>query len=107
MSIVITDENFDKEVLQSGSLIFVDCYADWCAPCKVLKPLLLDLETNNPKMTLGLLDIDNNPKLAHRLRITSIPHVLMFYKGEQIDEVCGLVAKDVYQEIINDILEGS
>ena len=101
MITAITDANFDQEVLHSDSLVFVDCYADWCGPCKALKPLLVELEKENEGLKLGFLDIDSNPELALRLKVVSIPKVVVFYSGEEIDSVFGISSKERYQEIIN------
>lgn len=101
MTTTITDNNFDQEVLQSDSLVFVDCYAEWCTPCKALKPLLLELESQNEGLKLGLLDIDQNPELAQRLKVASIPKVVVFRNGEEITSIYGVRAKAAYQEVIN------
>ncbi len=98
---IITDKNFDQEVLQSTSLVFVDCYAEWCSPCKALKPLLVELESENEGLKLGLLDIDHNPVLAVRLKIASIPEVVVFRDGEEVASVSGVRSKVSYQEIID------
>lgn len=96
----ITDDNFDQEVLQSDSLVFVDCYAEWCGPCKALKPLLIELEEKNNGLKVGFLDIDDNPKLAKRLKVTSVPKVVVFCNGKEIDSILGVRSKADYQEII-------
>lgn len=101
MTTTITDNNFDQEVLQSDSLVFVDCYAEWCSPCKALKPLLLELESKNERMKLGLLDIDHNPELAQRLKVTSIPKVVVFHSGEEVASISGIRSEADYQKIIN------
>lgn len=101
MTIDITEENFDQEVLKG--LVFIDCYADWCSPCKALKPLLLDLEKNNEKLKLGLLDIDHNPSLAVRLKVASIPKVVVFRDGEEITSITGVRPKADYQELIDSL----
>lgn len=101
MPTIITDTNFDQEVLQSDSLVFVDCYAEWCSPCKALKPLLMELESNNEGLKLGLLDIDPNPKSAKRLKVASIPKVVVFRNGEEVTSVSGVRSKADYQEIID------
>lgn len=96
----ITDSNFDQEVLQSNLLVLVDCYAEWCSPCKALKPLLLELE-HSQGLKLGLLDVDRNPGLAKRLKITSIPKVVVFRDGEEITSISGVRPKADYQEVID------
>ena len=101
MSVIITDANFKEEVLGSELLVFVDIYAEWCSPCKNLKPLLIGLEQNNSSvMKLGFLDVDFNPELTTQLKVVSIPKVVVFYKGEKIADLVGIQAKAKYQEIL-------
>ena len=101
MATTITDSNFDQEVLQSDSLVFVDCYAEWCSPCKALKPILEELEESNEGLKLGLLDIDQNPELAARLKVVSSHKLVVFRNGEEITSIYGVRAKAAYQEVIN------
>lgn len=104
--IEITDSNFDGEVLSSDIPVFVDCFTEWCGPCKLLKPMLADLETANAgKMKLGLLNIETNPGLAAKLNVTAVPKVVVFYGGKRIESVIGIRSKADYQELI-DSLEG-
>lgn len=103
MIATVTDSNFDQEVLQSESLVFVDCYADWCSPCKALKPILQELEESNDGLKLGLLDVDHNPELAKRLKVASIPKVVVFRNGEEITSISGVRSKAEYQAIIDSL----
>lgn len=100
MATDITDSNFDQEVLNVDSLVFVECYAEWCGPCKVLKPRLLELERNEG-FKLGFLDVDQNPELTKRLKVASIPKVVVFRNGEEVTSVSGVRSKEDYQEIID------
>lgn len=101
MIVTVTVDNFEEKVLKSEALVFVDCYADWCAPCKALKPLLIELEESNEGLVLGMLDIDSNPELAVRLKVASIPKVVVFKGGEEIASLCGVCRTEDYQEIID------
>ncbi len=101
MTVTVTDSNFDQKVLQSEFLVFVDCYADWCSPCKALKPVLQELEQSNDRLRLGLLDIDHNPELAKRLKVASIPKVFVFRNGEEVTSISGVRSKAEYQAIID------
>lgn len=104
MPIPITSDNFKNEVLQSQKIVMVDCYADWCGPCKALKPTLLRVEENN-NITLGLLDVDKCHDLGMKLNIKSVPIVMFYYKGEKITEVIGIKTQKEYEEKIKQILE--
>ena len=96
----ITDSNFENEVLKSDKLVFVDCYAEWCGPCKALKPLLIELEEKHPKMKLGMLNIDHNPGVVERLKVTSIPKVAIFKNGEEIAHFLGIRSKADFEDVI-------
>lgn len=102
MTIQITEDNFQSEVLESPVPVFVDCYADWCAPCRALKPLLTAIEEDNQeRVKLALLDIDSHPNLAVRLKVTSIPKVVIFHKGEEVTSISGVHGKEDYQDAID------
>lgn len=104
MITTITDDNFEAEVLKSDRVVLVDCYAEWCSPCKALKPLLITLADNNKdKVVLGLLDVEANPELAVKLKVASIPKVVIFKGGEQITELLGVRGEKDYQDIIDDL----
>jgi len=97
----ITDSNFDEEVSSSDQLVFVDCYAEWCGPCKALKPVLTELAEKNPTIKLGMLDIDGNPDCVARLNITSIPKVVVFKNGTEVAQFLGIRSKTDYQDVID------
>lgn len=104
MTTTITDQNFDTEVLATAQIVLVDCYADWCGPCKALKPLLQKIADNsNGKVKLGLLDIEANPKLTARLKVTTIPKVVIFKDGEQISELLGMRKEADFQDVIDSL----
>jgi len=84
--------NFDTEVLQSDGIVLVDFYADWCGPCKMLAPELESLAG----------DLADNPavkdqELARQYQVQSIPNVVVFYRGKQVDWLIGLRPKDDYK----------
>ena len=102
MIITITDDNFDAEVREYDDVVLVDCFAEWCSPCKALKPLLTEIAEESG-VKVGLLDIEANPGLAHELSVTSIPKVVIFKKGEQVTEMLGVRSKKDYQDIIDSL----
>ncbi len=100
----ITESNFEAEVLQSDMPIVVDCYTQWCGPCKILKPLLVEVVGSAEGVRLGFLDIENNPNLAERLRVTAVPKVLIFKDGEEVSAMLGVQPKKKYEEAIEDVM---
>jgi len=94
-TIKISDESFDEEVIKKGKPILVDFWAEWCAPCKQLGPILEEIsEEYKEKITIGKLDVDENPEIAGKFQIRGIPTILYFNNGELIDTKVGISSKD-------------
>ena len=84
MSIMhLNEENFDKEVLESGKPVLVDFFATWCGPCKMLAPVLEEIAAENPDFSIGKVDVDESTNLAGRYGVMSVP-TLIFFKGGEI-----------------------
>ena len=92
--IAVTDSDFQQEVLEADTPVLVDFWADWCAPCKMVAPLLDELaEEYDGKVKFTKLDVDSNPKVALQYGIRSIPTLLVFKGGGAVDQVVGAVPK--------------
>ncbi len=90
-----TDTNFDAEALKSSIPVLVDCYAVWCGPCKMMAPTIEELaEEYMGKVLVGKIDVDENPAVAEKYGIQSIPTLLFIKNGEVIDRVVGIQSKD-------------
>ena len=93
--VTLTDENFQKEVLESEKPVLVDFWAAWCGPCRVLGPVIEELATEvNGAAKVGKLNVDENPVTAQQFGVRSIPTVLFFDKGQMVDSTIGVVPKD-------------
>jgi thioredoxin len=100
-TIDLTEQNFDEAVVASQGLVMVDFWAEWCGPCRAIAPLLEELaEASEGRVTLMKVNVDENPGLAARYDIRSIPTILFLKKGAVVDRVVGAAPKAVLQAIV-------
>ena len=101
----VTEENFQKEVLQSALPTLVDFWAVWCGPCKALSPVIDELASEyTGKINVFKLNVDDNPDTAARYGIRGIPTVLLFKGGQVVQQAVGVAPKEHFQKIINNSL---
>ncbi len=97
----VTDHTFEKEVLSYSGPVLVDCWAPWCGPCRGLAPVIEQLaEEYKGRVKIAKLDTDDNPKIAMKYNIQSIPTMLLFKNGEQVDRVVGALPKQEIEKRI-------
>ncbi|MDR2770638.1 MAG: thioredoxin [Clostridiales Family XIII bacterium] len=88
--IVLTEENYDAEVLQTPAPIVIDFYADWCNPCKLMAPAFDEAAAEYAgRVRFAKINVDESKKLAIKSKVLSIPTLLFFKDGEQVDRVTG------------------
>ena len=93
--IKITGANFEEEVLKSELPVLVDFWAAWCGPCRMLAPAVQQIAAEcEGKVKVGKVNVDEEPELAQRFGIMSIPTVLVFKDGKKVNQSIGLVPKD-------------
>ena len=100
--IEVTDQSFDKEVLSYQGPVLLDCWAPWCGPCKLVAPVLDQLASEYAgRVKIAKLNVDENPVIASRYAIQSIPTMLIFNQGNQVNRLVGALPK---QEIERHLL---
>ena len=96
-TLTFTDDNFEKEVLQSAQPVLVDFWAEWCMPCKAMGPIIDELANDySGKVKVGKVDTDANQGVSAKYGISSIPTVILFHNGQIKDKLVGLRQKKDY-----------
>lgn len=97
----ITDDSFVKDVAESKVPVLIDFWAEWCAPCRMIAPIVEELaQEYGGKLKVGKLDVDTNPETANRYGIRSIPTLLIFKEGQVVEQIVGAVPKKVLSDKI-------
>ena len=90
-----TNENFDTEVMNSEVPVLIDVYADWCGPCKMMGPVVEELAKEyDGKAKVGKINVDEQPELAQKYGVMSIPYFAFIKNGELVSDEMGAVPKD-------------
>ncbi len=100
-AIVFSDSDFEEKVLKADKPVLVDFYADWCRPCKLAAPIIEALAGEyKDKVVVGKVDVDGNTQAAGKYGVMSIPTVIMFKGGEEVERKVGFVGRAGYEEMI-------
>ena len=101
MSIVeINKDNFEKEVLKSDKPVLVDFNAEWCGPCRMLKPSIEELAEERSEYKFASININNEEELATEYNVSSIPCLVIFKDGKEIKRSIGLKPKEEIEELL-------
>ena len=101
MPIELTAENFENEVLRSDKPVLVDFWAAWCGPCRMLSPVVDEVAEENPGIKVGKVNVDEQGQLALQFGIMSIPTLMLFRNGKNVDTSVGVVPKAEILKMIN------
>ena len=97
----ITEAEFEEVVVKSETPVFVDFYATWCGPCKMMSPILEQVSEEVPEVKFAAIDVDEAEALAVKYGISSIPCMVLFKNGEEADRVVGAVPKQKIVDTVN------
>jgi thioredoxin 1 len=101
----INQDNFTEEVLNSKGVVVVDFFATWCAPCKMLSPILEELQSEmGENVKVVKLDVDENGEIANKYGVQSIPTIKIFKAGADVDTKVGFMPKEALKEAIEEVL---
>ena len=105
--VALTGQNWKAEVTDSKLPVMVDFWADWCAPCRMMAPVLEEISREyEGKVKVGKLNVDENAAVAGEYRVMGIPTLLFFRDGKPVDKVVGVVPKKALQEKMELIAKG-
>lgn len=99
MEVIVTKENFKKEVLEAKDVILIDFWATWCMPCKRQGVILEEMAAGG--VNVGKIDVDEQPELAAQFGVMSIPTLLIFKDGKEVERFVGLRSKEELEQILN------
>ena len=98
----VTDRNFETEVLKSNLPVLVDFWAEWCGPCRMVSPIVEEIAKDlKGKLKVAKINVDESQDLAAQFNIMSIPTLLIFKKGEPVEQMVGAMSKDQLLARIN------
>ena len=98
----VNEENFESEVLNSAVPTLVDFYANWCGPCRMLRPVLEDLAKEKSTVKFVSLNVDEADMLAAKYGVQSIPCVILFNKGKEVNRSIGFRPKDDFETMLRE-----
>lgn len=96
----ITDAEFESVVLKSETPVLVDFYAEWCGPCKMAAPILDELSVSQQAVKIIKMDVDENPETPRKYGVMSIPTVVVFKGGEEVNRKVGFGGRSGYEDMI-------
>ena len=106
-AIVLTDENFSSEVVESSQPVLVDFWATWCGPCRMIAPIVEELSVQyEGRAKVGKVDVDTAQTTAQEFGIRSIPTLLLFKEGKVVEQIIGAVPKQQIVDKLNAALAG-
>ena len=98
--IELTKENFQAEITKSDKPVLVDFWAVWCGPCQMMAPILHELEAEMPDVQIGKVNVDEQMDLARQFRVVSIPTLIIFKNGQEVQRMVGVTSKEELKDAL-------
>ena len=102
MALEVTDQTIGQ-ILSENEFVVIDFWAAWCGPCRVIGPIIEELASEMSDVVIGKVNVDANPESSQNYMITSIPTLIFFKKGVEVERVRGVLPKNVLKEKIEQI----
>ncbi len=103
--VTLSESNWEEEVIKSNIPMIVDFWATWCAPCRMISPIIEEISNEyEGKIKVGKLNVDENSSIAGKYHIMGIPTILFFKNGNIMDQTVGAVSRKILEEKVKNIL---
>lgn len=96
----LTKENFQAEITKADKPVLVDFWAVWCGPCQMMAPILHELEAEMPDVQIGKVNVDEQMDLARQFRVVSIPTLIIFKNGQEVQRMVGVTSKEELKDAL-------
>ena len=99
--LTVTKQNFETEVLGSEKPVLVDFWAGWCGPCRMMSPVVDEIAETEPALKVGKVNVDDEPELAARFAVQSIPTLIVFKNGRAVTQSLGVKPKAAVMQLLH------